>query len=72
MPVALVKCLHTEGAGHDCAYVEIRNFIIDSAAAHADKMIGTRPDRHKAWNALYAAEMEQRWRKSMARRALRE
>lgn len=71
MPIT-ANCSHTEGAQHDCAYVEIRNALIDEAAAYADREVGTSKTQHKAWVTLFLMEMEQRWRKSAARRALSE
>jgi hypothetical protein len=54
-----VACDHSEGAKHDCAYVDWRNGFIDEAIALASKQY-PEPDNatateHKTWSVKWDA-----------------
>jgi len=64
-------CIHTEGEKHSCTYVELRNQLIEKAAARATALAGDVRDEapktpaeaamQQAWNRAFAAEMESLW-----------
>ena len=53
------KCSHTDGPGHDCAYVEWRQRIAQSAEHAADARWGAAPagvEAQAAWRRRWDAE----------------
>lgn len=62
-PDAPGPCGHTEGPGHDCAYVEWRNSLIPHAERFADTAVGRvtdedAPEARDRWNRAFLAQMD--------------
>ena len=66
-----MTCNHTDGEKHDSVYVELRNRLLDRAAAWATACAGVVRDdapqtsveaaMQQNWNRVFAAEMGRLW-----------
>jgi hypothetical protein len=60
-----VSCYHTEGAGHDCAYVDARNALLPIAAKLASLRTGVlevRSEQENAsWDRAFLLAMDELW-----------
>lgn len=51
-----LDCLHAEGPGHDCNWVDWRNSWLEQAERYADATCGSRPDnpdRQDEWSLAW-------------------
>lgn len=62
-----MTCNHTEGPGHDCAYVDARNALIPAAERLTDQAVGplapdATPFDVARWGATFLKTMDKLWR----------